>query len=51
MENKRRLNRLREELRERWREERINMWMELVAKIKKNPRDFWKEVGKTEGNI
>ena len=51
LENKRKLNRLREELRGRWRWEIINMWKELVAKIdlEKNPREFWKEVGRMMG--
>ena len=32
VENKRKLNRLREGLRERWKEKRDNMWRELIAK-------------------
>ena len=51
MENKRKLNRLREELREKWKEKRENMWRELIAKtdIERNPRVFWKQIGRMMG--
>ena len=50
-ENKRRLLRLREELRERWREANATKWRNIVLKIdtEKDPKTFWGEVGRMLG--
>ena len=51
IENRRRLIRLKETLREKWIEKRNLMWKELIDKMDKerDPKKYWKYIGRMLG--
>ena len=51
VENRRRLTRMREKLREKWIEKRNLIWKKLIDKTDKerDPKRFWKDIGRMLG--